>query len=1118
MLSLLLGGSGTGKTREIYKRIGSSNGNVLFFVPDQFTFEAEKLVSAAFDERTANVKVSGFSALSEEILKKYLPRKSYADSSAKLIIMMRAVRALRGSLRFYGDASGRSGFPSFMLEAAELLKTAGVSPDELLRAAPLSSFGDKLTDICTVCSLYDSMLKELYDDRLDNLVLAARAADEHRCFDGYDVFIDGFDSFSGSQLRFLQPLVTQSKNCCAALTLEKHDKSSCFFSVLKTKRALERFAADGFISVKEEWFDMPDRYKSAELAALQGGLFSDFANAEPPSPENTVFLASAPDAESEADYVCSQIKKLMRKGYKCSDTAVLCAEPQKYLETVKSAFLRYGIPLFADIPAPISEKPLIKYIEALLTAADEPVGENMLRYIKSGFVRIKRPEGGTRPLSLREISDIEEFSDRWDLGKRNWDRPFYKCVTPAEKRVESLRAILTGTLAKLRKACADADGRKLTEELTKFLFDQADISAAIQGKCQDRTTRSLRYDKAMTEEYNSLWEMTSKLLTEIWETTEGMRLTLKEYASLVKTCAAQITMSLPPQVLDSVIFGDPSRTRTTGARAVFVIGVSDGSFPDYSDKNAAVFTRSENAELAKLNINIAQGDESDYSAAQLAVYKALTLPKELLYVTRTAAVGSECEAFTLITDILPYLEDTDISSLPVEFFCESKDSARARLAGTRLTDPSASATVQLALELIGDNEFPELVRRAENAQSDTSYRHSAGSAARLIFRREMLSPTGIELLDSCRFAYFCRYGLKLRPPVSNTINPQSYGETVHYVMKYCFEKIYSGEKPPAEYTSEEIAQTVKNAMDSFLEEKFLPEEEEGRRFSVIYRSIAPLCRMLMTYMRDELENSEFSPKYFELSLKKDKILDDGFKAEPFSLDVPLADGSVRRIGIYGTVDRVDIANAQNGEHWLRVIDYKTGEKDFSVEKVYYGLDLQLLLYLFTLCENNRSFLPSSATYYPAGDKRFGVTEEELDDELKRGLWLENHKEHGFVTQGSQSEKESALYNGRTFDNKTGEIKDKNFFCAKRVSKESLDKIKRRMTELLCENVAAVSEGDVSAVPIAERGSLVSCEYCGYSDVCGRRPDLEQAVRNASGDEARRFKESVTAGKEGVGND
>ncbi len=1101
MLDLLLGASGTGKTREIYKRICGCKSDTIFFVPDQFMFEAEKLIASALGEKTLKVKVTGFSALSEEILNKYLPRKSYADNTAKLVIMMRAVSSLRGSLRYYGQAAGKARFPSFMLDAVHLLKSAGITSDMLEKAIENSSFPDKLSDILTISTLYDSLLTEVYDDRHDNLLLAAKAAEEHKCFENYDVFIDGFDSFSGSQLRFLQPLVTMSKSCTVTLTIEKNSDKSCFEPTVRTKRTLERFAAEDFIEVKEEWFCNADRYKSPALAALQKGLFSDTAEDMNVSEQDSeaVAFAVAPDIESETDYVCANIKKLMRSGYRCSDITVLCPETESYLETVKSAFARYEIPLFADIPEPVSKKPLIRYIDALLTAADAPNGDNMLRYIKSGFVRIDSDNGKTRPVTLREINDIEEFSDRWGLGKRMWTRPFLRCETPAEQRSEQIRSILAGQLVKLRRDCDGADGRKMTELLIDFLFDTADISAAIQGKCQDYTTRSLRYDKSLTEEYNSLWELIYKLFMSIWETTEGMKLTLKEYLAVFNTCAQQLTMSLPPQVLDSVLFGDLARTRTAGARVVFIMGAKDGAFPDYSDKSPGIFTPSENAELSLLDIDLMPDDELNYSSALLNVYKAMLLPKERLFVTRTGARDEKTEIFTDVKELIPHIEELDISALPVEFFCESIESARTYFARARLSGKSVASVIEQALKAAGDEEFPMLVSRADSKLSDDSYIHNIGPAASLIFRQALLSPTAIESLNGCKFEYFCRYGLKLKDPPRNTLTPQSFGETVHYVMKQCLEQIYSGDKPPEEYSPDDLSQLIDSALDKFLEKNFLPEEESSHRFTAQYKSIGDLCDMLLGYMLGELKDSDFTPKYFELSLEDGKTMPDGFSAKPFELEVPLPDGGVKTVKIRGTVDRVDISGGGNG-NWIRVIDYKTGPKDFSLKKVYYGLNLQLLLYLFTLCKNNSEYGASAATYYPSGSTPLIDTDKEPDEQTRRELWLKEHSGDGITVIDSPSDIERRNYIAAALDKK----KAKSMFSADMLSLEGLYVLEERICCQLSENISAVTGGDVSAVPVVNKNDLLACAYCKYRSVCGRRPQLERAVRDISRQEASGF--------------
>lgn len=54
----------------------------------------------------------------------------------------------------------------------------------------------------------------------------------------------------------------------------------------------------------------------------------------------------------------------------------------------------------------------------------------------------------------------------------------------------------------------------------------------------------------------------------------------------------------------------------------------------------------------------------------------------------------------------------------------------------------------------------------------------------------------------------------------------------------------------------------------------------------------------------------------------------------------------------GKIDRVDTYE-KDGTTYFRIVDYKTGRKDFSYTDLLYGKDLQMLLYLFALQETRK---------------------------------------------------------------------------------------------------------------------------------------------------------------------
>ncbi len=1101
MLTFIKGEAGCGKTQYIYSKATTASGDRILFVPDQFIFETEKMIAEMSGEKSDGLKIYGFSSLSEEILKKYMPRKSYADNAAKLIVMMDAVKKLQPSLKYYGSAAFRSSFVPMCLEVASTLKSSGISGEALFAATEKTegSLKDKLSDLALIYSAYNAQLTAIYDDRQDNLVLAADAAYENDYFAGYSIFIDGFDSFSGSQLRFLEPMIRQSNDTFVSLCMSENDYS-CFKIQEKTASQLSAIAEKENSEISDIVLSDARRYKNDDLLWLRNELPKD-AQQVFPGDCNNIKLSYAPDVTTECDYVCSEIKKLTRKGIRYNEMTVLSASPAIYADSMQSAALRYDIPLFADIPSAISEKPLLKYLGFLLAAADNPTGENVLRYIKSGFVRIKT-ENGTKPLSLKQIYEFDRYCMYWDIKHRNFTKPFPHTENENSKELDKLREAIVNPLVKLKKACKDCDGKTLTKHLTAFLFKEADIKSAIQGKCQDYTTRELRYDKVLTEEYNQLWGYVSQLLTSCYNTMENMPITLSEYAGVFSMCASKTSLSKPPQVLDSVLFGDTRRTKSAKAKVVFIMGADIANFPKSKDSDYPVFTEKEYTSLCENGIDLRHSNSEKFAQSLSETYKVLTLAEEKLFLSWKGNMDNCCDNAAVLTNIFKDIEICDISKLSAEFFCESLASARKQLAKATFTSDK-SGTLTAALKEAEDTEYLKLWKTATGKVSDNSEIHNIGDIAPLIFAGHTLSPTAIDDLNSCRFRYFCKYGLRLRTPATTQMNSINYGNIVHYILNYAFEKLYADGKN-RKFSENELSELISKALEDYRNEFLMAQDEHTAKFNLIYNSISSLSLKLLTYMTGEIANSKFVPHYFELELADGKETSDGMKAQPFEFSVTGADGKTHTVKIKGTVDRVDIADTVRGKE-LRVIDYKTGDKSFDLHKVYYGLDLQLLLYLFTLCENNPEYSPSSATYYPkATDQPLDKTSDP-SDELKRGLWLSNHSETGIAVTGTQATEEMQNYDAVTL-NKSGSIKCGNLFAATKVTPENLEKLKNRVEKIVKENMEKVLCGNVNAIPLCDNTKDISCINCNYRNVCGKKANNSISISN---EEAKAFKAEIS---------
>lgn len=1125
MAHIISGAAGSGKTTALYSLLKTDKGNKILLVPDQFVFESERRVADELGEKTSDITVAGFMSLSEQILKKYCPRKTYADNTAKLAIMSRAIKSLSQSFSFYGSAARKPGFVSVCLSGVDTLKNAGISPqrmydlisaDDTASSAP-THFTDKMHDIALFYSLYDKMLTELYDDRQDNLLLAARTIEENDCFpENTRVYIDGFDSFSGAQKEFLRAMADKGVDFTVAVCTD--DSGAEIFSECdKTKALFEnKYAMDCGKPRKTEYTKLGNsavRYKNDTLRVLRDFLQGE--KAEKPADSHGITLAYSHNMSGEADFVCANIRKLVRyEGYRYSDIAVICAAPTKYRDAVRSAALRYEVPMFVDLPEPVSEKPLLRYLDCLLCAAEDPRGINIIRYIRSGFARIPsdKKEGKTVPLTLRDQHITEEYANRWDLKNRRWDRPFPHITDDTERTVENIRDKTVTPLIQFEKSVRNAGGKELVKRFAEFLFDKADISAAIQGKCQDNSTRQLRYVKELTEEYNNLWRSVSDMLTSLYETLDDTPMTIGELAALIRTCSAQINLSRPPKVLDSVLFGDPARTRSRDVRAVFVMGAADSAFPEIPDDEKGIFTAGDSELLAQSGLDINEDEEAKYSLAVLDCYKALTLAGEKLFVT---FAGEPENASEYVGEIAKLIRTgiVSIDDLPPLYLIESAKSADRQyvLNGTALTAPQKRATAEALSECGRENTAISKINAVAKRMSDGADVHRIGQTAKLVFPSTALSPTAIEKLNGCKFSYFLQYGMELRSPSNITMSAVNYGSIMHYIMKYSFERLYADAKDKGNPHADDsrITQLIAEAMAEYREKYLLSESEMSAKFNTLYRALSTAAFYLLKYMTAELENSRFVPTYFELTLSKASS-ENNFDVSPYSFDITLDDGSTQTVTIGGTVDRVDMAYCDDGSRQIRVIDYKTGKKEASLSRIYYGLDLQLLLYLLTLSDNNKDngCQPSAAVYYPAGTTPLKDIKDP-SEELKRGMWLDSHRETGFAVEGTQQELERDNYNGKYID-QNGKQKCDCLYSATTIEKAKLASLESRIAKVIKENAGKVKSGCVDAKPLSEKGKLISCKYCEYNDICGA--GISSAT-DVDSDEATAFGEDIVLSKE-----
>jgi len=209
----------------------------------------------------------------------------------------------------------------------------------------------------------------------------------------------------------------------------------------------------------------------------------------------------------------------------------------------------------------------------------------------------------------------------------------------------------------------------------------------------------------------------------------------------------------------------------------------------------------------------------------------------------------------------------------------------------------------------------------------------------------------------------------------------------------------------------------------------------------------------------------------------------------------------------GFVDRVDTWN-QNGCTYFRVVDYKTGKKDFDYCDVFNGVGLQMLLYMFALKHSGTDLLGNNPVaagvqYFPARvpyistDGRMEESETEL---LRENQW----KRKGLLLYDEEVLK--AMEPDESYNRLSCKRKKDGTLTGDLAERDQLKLLEKYIFSYLAGMVEDIASGNIEANPYTRGSSHNACTYCPYGSICHK--DTVENRRNYKIMSAQRFWEEV----------
>ncbi|MBU3805455.1 MAG: PD-(D/E)XK nuclease family protein [Candidatus Fournierella pullistercoris] len=1073
MLQLVLGISGTGKSsyllREIRRRAMQGQRSILV-VPEQFTSSTEgRIYNVLGDELSGYVTSYSFSSMAEAILQQYggAAVQTLTDAG-RAVLVRRALQAMGPNLVYYRRHRRSTAFCERCAETLDELKSAGLQPETLEELAKGAGHSQqKLSELAAIFAAYQALLEQTAMDPGDRVLLAAKQV-QPDFFEGQAVFIDEFDTFNASKRALLIKMMKQASSVTVALCaddLNDRDNGLGLFSGAKqmaqTLRNLARkheVKVAAPVVLEQDW-----RHDTApDLVRLNHLLAGQLVETAPVQP-GVITLLETESRAQEAKEVAAAVLALARKGVPYREMAVICRDSEQYLSAIRYEFRLAGIPLFFDEATTPEHTAPVRLVQSLLALLRRGLATDpILGVAKSGLTT----------LSQDQVSALENYAYTWQLTAGQWRQPLSnsprgfglaqsrEAMSDEDREqlelAEQARSWLVPLLDEFASNYRNATATQLCKGIYQ-LMEQLGAEQRVQELAiQMRQSEGI----PAQEETVRMWNVTSGLLDQLAALAQEEVLSAGEALELFQLLVRSTDLGHIPQTLDAVIFTTAGRMRLDNPQWCFVLGLAEGEFPK-APSDQGLLTHTERDILIRQGVEMPDCFENRMIREQVCFYKALTASSKGIWMSWTSG-GAALPMTSALAPVVrqlqptrPQLEQADKAATPamaLDFMGQTWDAQSGKTAAL--------------YELLEKNQ-PETLRPVQRAAEQPVFVVENRVAMRKLLGDNLwLSPSRMERYYSCPFSYFMEYVMGARARRQASLSADQSGNLMHYILEQALKR--TGDSF-VNLTHEELEELAKQITHEYVE-KAMP--GQNNRFWYLITRLEKSAVSLLEYMQGEQRQGRFVPVAFELGI--------GSGAEqvpPVVLKTP--EGQTVRM--VGKIDRVD-AFSDGESNWLRVVDYKTGSKEFLLEDVEQGLNCQMLLYLFTLTRNGSAQFgntkPAGVVYLLADPAPVRTSRNKAAEGLVykvEGIVASENR----VIDAMDSERKG-LYVPFQFD-KDGSPKESRALA----SLQQLEQLQATLDNLVLEMAKNLYDGNIAAHP-TPRGKRkeTSCQYCDYRSVCG----------------------------------
>ena len=1110
-LRFCFGPSGSGKSHRIYEEImqraaEEPGRNFLIIVPDQFTMQTQKdLVMRSDRDGILTIDVLSFGRLSHRILEEVGTKEMpVLDDTGKSLVLQKVAADLKEQLPAMGSLLHKQGYIHEVKSAISEFMQYGISTqdmDKLITSAQKrGALAMKLKDLKTLYRGFQDYIRDHFITTEETLDVLRRSLSKSKILKGSVVVFDGFTGFTPIQNRLIQELMRVCAETIVTVTIgvgedpyKMDGEQKLFHLSKKTVADLEKLAAEAEVERGEDLFVKggPNRFaKAPALHYLEQNLFR--YQYEPYAGEQQeIHMFEALSPREEVHQTALYIRHLIREqGMTYRDIAVVIGDLEGYASYVETEFGQLEIPCFLDRTRGIVLNPMIEYIKSALQLYIKDFSyDTVFHFLRSGMADISR----------EEIDELENYVIRTGArGYRTYSRLFTRRTEEMQENAEGSEQAEEKTMERLnriRQQFMDAveilhmGSQEKAGDYVSHLYDFLEQNQVQQKLLNYQQQFEKEGDLSRAREYAQIYRLVMDLLDQVYELLGEEEISRQEFADILEAGFGEITVGTIPQNVDRIVVGDMERTRLKQVKVLFFLGVNDGNIPKNASKGG-IISDMDREFLIESGTEMAPSPRQQMYIQRLYLYLNMTKPSEQLYLSY-AKVNSEGKG------IRPsYLIDTVRKLFPAMSVEYPQNRSRleqieGRQEGARYLAEELREYVEGTLPEEERQDFYLMYRayEADAAGRDLltraafrRYRESGLSriVARALYGQQLEnSVSRLETYAACACRHFLQYGLSLQEREEFGFEASDMGTVYHAVLENFAGKLAESNLTWWDFTEDFAAKAVKESVEAYAAtygETVL--YSSARNEYAITRMSRILTRTVLT-LQKHLKQGSFQPDDYELSFRFAEDLD--------SIHVDLSEDE--KMHLQGRIDRIDVS--EDAEHvYVKVIDYKSGNRKFDLAALYYGLQLQLVVYMNAAMEMesrkhpDKEIVPAALLYYHIDDPTIETPVELTDEQINEQI-LAKLRMNGVVN----SDPEVVERLDRYMQDKSVVIpvekkKDGSFSARSGVlSREEMQLISSYVDAKIRSIGREILDGKIAANPY-EKGNEEACTYCAYKKVCG----------------------------------